>query len=50
MKRRRINEIIRESEAFIRSHGFNLPPFANWTPEEFQARKGEARAIIDAGI
>jgi len=48
MKRSRINEIIRESEAFIRSHGFNLPPFANWTPEEFRARKGEARAIIDA--
>ena len=48
MKRSRVNEIIRESEAFIRSHGFVLPPFANWTPEEFQARKDEARAIIDA--
>ncbi len=48
MKRSRINEIIRESEAFIRSHGFILPPFANWTPEEFKARKDEARAIIDA--
>ncbi|HVG49093.1 MAG TPA: D-lyxose/D-mannose family sugar isomerase [Rubellimicrobium sp.] len=49
MKRSRVNEIIRESDAFIRSHGFALPPFANWTPKEFQARKGEARAIIDAG-
>ena len=48
MKRSRINEIIRESEAFIRSHGFILPPFANWTPEEFVARKSEAKAIIDA--
>ncbi|EYD77139.1 ATP synthase delta chain [Rubellimicrobium mesophilum DSM 19309] len=48
MKRSRINEIIRESEAFIRSHGFVLPPFANWTPEEFVARKDEAKAIIDA--
>ena len=48
MKRSRINEIIRASEAFIRSHGFILPPFANWTPEEFVARKDEARAIIDA--
>ena len=48
MKRSRINEIIRESEAFMRSHGFVLPPFANWTPEEFQARKAESRAIIDA--
>lgn len=48
MKRSRVNEIIRESEAFIRSHGFVLPPFANWTPEEFRARRDEARAIIDA--
>ena len=28
MKRSRINEIIRESDAFIRSFGFRLPPFA----------------------
>ena len=48
MKRSRVNEIIRESEAFIRSHGWILPPFANWTPEEFKGRKEEARAIIDA--
>ena len=48
MKRSRINEIIRESEAFMRSHGFVLPPFANWSPEEFEARKHEARALIDA--
>ena len=27
-----------ESEAFIRSHGFILPPFAYWSPEEMQAR------------
>jgi D-lyxose ketol-isomerase len=48
MKRSRVNEIIRESEAFIRSHGFVLPPFANWTPEEFKARKDDAKAIVDA--
>lgn len=48
MKRSRVNAIIRESEAFIRSHGFVLPPFADWSPEEFKARKDEARAIIDA--
>ncbi|MBP1804572.1 D-lyxose/D-mannose family sugar isomerase [Rubellimicrobium aerolatum] len=48
MKRSRVNDIIRESEGFIRSHGFVLPPFANWTPEEFVGRKDEARAVIDA--
>ncbi|TNC52925.1 D-lyxose/D-mannose family sugar isomerase [Rubellimicrobium rubrum] len=48
MKRSRINEIIRASDDLIRSHGFVLPPFANWTPEEFRARRDEARAIIDA--
>lgn len=48
MKRSRVNEIIRESEAFIRSHGFVLPPFADWTPDEFKARRDEAKAIIDA--
>jgi hypothetical protein len=48
MKRSRINEIIRGSEAFIRSHGFVLPPFANWTPDEFKARRDDAKAIIDA--
>ncbi len=48
MKRSRVNEIIRESEALIRSHGFVLPPFANWSPDEFKARKDEAKAIINA--
>lgn len=48
MKRSRVNAIIRESEAFIRSHGWVLPPFADWTPAEFRARKDEARALIDA--
>jgi D-lyxose ketol-isomerase len=34
MKRSRINEIIRESDAFIRSFGYRLPPFAYWSPEK----------------
>ncbi len=39
MKRTRVNEIIADSDAFIRSHGYVLPPFAYWTPE----RMGQAR-------
>jgi len=48
MKRSRVNAIIREAEGIIRSHGFRLPPFADWTPDEFGRRKHEARAVIDA--
>jgi D-lyxose ketol-isomerase len=37
MKRSRINEIIREGDAFIRSHGYKLPPFAYLAPEALRA-------------
>ncbi len=47
MKRSRINEIMTEADAMIRSHGFALPPFAYWTPDEFRGRK-DARRIVDA--
>ena len=40
MKRSRINDIIRESDAFIRSFGFLLPPFAYWAPEQMRAAAG----------
>ncbi len=48
MKRSRINRIMAEAGDMIRKHGFVLPPFANWTPDEFKARKDEARHVIDA--
>lgn len=38
MKRSEINEIIRESDAFIRSFGYVLPPFAYWTPKQLKER------------
>ncbi len=38
MKRSRINAIITEAAATIARHGFTLPPFAFWTPAEWQAR------------
>lgn len=41
MKRSRINEIIREGDAFIRSFGFRLPPFAYWSPRELAERRPE---------
>jgi D-lyxose ketol-isomerase len=47
IKRSDVNRIMRESDAFIRSFGYVLPPFAYWSPTEFKARKAEAQAIID---
>jgi hypothetical protein len=47
MKRSEINTIMREGDAFIRSFGFRLPPFAWLTPGEMQARR---REIIDARL
>jgi D-lyxose ketol-isomerase len=34
-----VNRIIRESDRFIRSFGYILPPFAYWSPEELKTRR-----------
>ncbi|WP_299300816.1 D-lyxose/D-mannose family sugar isomerase [uncultured Litoreibacter sp.] len=48
MKRSRINDIMAQADALIRHHGFTLPPFAYWTPQEFAANASKAQALIDA--
>jgi len=48
MKRSRINAIMAEADEMIRSHGFVLPPFAYWSPDDFRARREAARNVIDA--
>ena len=48
MKRSEINEILREGDAFIRSFGYVLPPFAYWTPQEFQ--KYDSRMLTERGL
>ena len=48
MKRSRINQIMAEADEMIRQFGFTLPPFAYWSPDEFRARLGEARHLVDA--
>ena len=40
MRRSEINSIIRESLDFLREHRFFLPPFATWTPQDWE-KKGE---------
>ena len=38
MKRSRVNEIIKEADAFIRSFGYVMPPFAYWSPANAERR------------
>jgi D-lyxose ketol-isomerase len=46
MKRSTINDIMGQADAFIRSFGFTLPPFAYWTPEDMRARRGQIDGIV----
>lgn len=48
MKRSDINEIIAQGDAFIRSFGHILPPFAYWAPEK--VRSPEAGQIRARGL
>lgn len=47
MKRSEINAIMRSADAFLRECKFFLPPFASWTPEEWQSRGPEAKEIVE---
>jgi D-lyxose ketol-isomerase len=47
MKRSEINAIIQHADAFIRSRGLYLPPFAYWTPEEWCTKGGEVSEIVE---
>jgi len=47
MKRSEINAIMKEAEAFIRSRGFYLPPFAYWTPRDWSTKGSEVSEIVE---
>jgi len=49
MNRSRINRIMQSAAELIARHGFVLPPFAGWTPDEFRARR-DAGAIVAARL
>ncbi len=40
MYRSEVNQIIRDADKFIRSHGIHLPPFAYWDPDEISGPRG----------
>jgi D-lyxose ketol-isomerase len=50
MKRSEINAIVRDAEAFLRLCGFSLPPFAAWTPQDWQAKREMAREILECRL
>ena len=50
MKRSAINAILAEGEAFIRSFGYVLPPFAALTPETMVSLRAELSGIVDARL
>jgi len=48
MRRSTVNDILAESDAFIRAHGVVLPPFAYWSPDMLKTRvAGDSAAIRD---
>ncbi|MBB4004362.1 D-lyxose/D-mannose family sugar isomerase [Aurantimonas endophytica] len=50
MKRSRVNEILQEGDAFIRSFGYVMPPFAYFAPDEMQRRRHELAGIVEARL
>ncbi len=48
MKRSEINAIMASAADMIAAHGFRLPPFAWWTPEQFRANREHAARIVNA--
>ena len=47
MKRSEINKTIKYMEALALKNGFQLPPFCNWTPEDWQSKNSEYDEIRD---
>lgn len=47
MKRSEINHAIRRMEEMAQKHGFELPPFCSWTPQEWETKGGEYDEIRD---
>jgi D-lyxose ketol-isomerase len=50
MKRSEINQIIQAGVRFIESRSFLLPPFASWTPQDWQQKGPECLEIVETGL
>ena len=47
MRRSEINAAIQEMERLLEEHGFRLPPFCHWTPEDWESKGAEYDEIRD---
>ena len=47
MKRSEINQILVNAKAFMAEKQFKLPPWAYWSVADWQAKKEDAREVID---
>jgi D-lyxose ketol-isomerase len=43
-----MNEIIAQADEMIRGHGFTLPPFAYWSPQQFAEQAPASQHLIKA--
>ncbi|THB77573.1 MAG: D-lyxose/D-mannose family sugar isomerase [Desulfobulbaceae bacterium] len=50
MKRSEINKFINEARVLFETHKFHLPPFAYWSPEQWQGVGSEAAEIRENGL
>jgi D-lyxose ketol-isomerase len=47
MKRSEINAIMKRALGFLNEHRFLLPPFARWSPGDWQGKGAESAAIVE---
>lgn len=50
MKRSEINRALKEMEQMCHEHGFHLPPFCNFTPEEWHEKGHEYDEVRDCSL
>jgi D-lyxose ketol-isomerase len=46
MKRSQINRYMKQAIGLLRKHRFHLPPFAFWSPADWQCKGAESREIV----
>jgi D-lyxose ketol-isomerase len=50
MKRSQVNHVVADAKRLFGEHGFRLPPFAFWTPEQWRGKGHEADEIRTTGL
>lgn len=50
MKRSEINQYIREAKAFMTKYHFMLPPWVDWTPDDWKSKGPECNDIRERAM